>query len=486
MFARLADYFGPLPPEVDTKSVEQKASGDMFVTASYQTASFMSTDYETLIAEGFLKNSAVSACVSALAFAFPEAPLMVKTVGAKPKDVPVTHPLQALIRRPNPQCGEAELMQIVANYLANGGNCYVYKARSGSGNNGRVRELWPFSVGQMWPERPQGIGGLIEWYLYRKPSGETERIPAKDIIHLKWPVIDPWQPWLALAPMRQVFREIDTDNELTTYLKAMIQNDAAPRTILVFPDGTYLSPEQQELIAAQFGLRHGGDKRGGVSVVTGGADVHRMSMNLQELTFDTLRFVPEARICAAFRTPPIIAGLNVGLEHATYSNIEQASKDYTNRLLVPLWHMVASEFESDLVPEFAVDGSLTIDHDLTKVAAMQENADSKNSRAVTAYKEGVMKLNEAREHIGLDGVPDGDVFKAPAPAPMPPGQQPTIDVTPIPPKQLTDQAAKALYTMAVKEMKAKSTEPLEKRMQKAVEGYLAGQYEEWASAGGSE
>jgi HK97 family phage portal protein len=480
MFARLRDYFAPLP------DLEQKAvlSDGMYVTASYQTASFMSTDYDTLITEGFLKNSAVSACVSALAFAFPEPPLQVRTVGpkGKPIDVPTTHPLQQLIRRPNPQCGEAELMQIVANYLGNGGNCYLYKARAG----GRVKELWPFSVGQMWPERPDGIGGLIKNYLYRKPNGETERIPAKDIIHLKWPVIDPWQPWLGLAPMSGVAREIATDNELTTYLKAVIQNDAAPRTILAFPDGTYLSPEQQELIAAQFGIRHGGERRGGVSILTGGADVHRMAMNLQELTFDTLRAVPEARICAAFRTPPIIAGLNVGLEHATYSNIEQASKDYTNRCLVPLWHMVASEFESDLVPEFAADGSLTVDHDLTKVAAMQESADAKRTSAALLYKEGIAMLNESREMTGLDSIgPEGDVFKAAPAPPMPPGQ-PAIDVTPIPPKQLTDQAAKALYVMAVKEMKAKSTEPLEKRMQRAVEGYLQAQYDLYAAQGGAE
>lgn len=401
MFARLVNYFAPLP-DIDQKAI---LDDGMMVTSSYQLASWMDTDYDTLITEGFLKNSAVSACISALAFAFPEPPLMVKNKAEK--EMP-DHALQQLLRRPNPQCGEAELMQIVANYLGNGGNCYIYKARAG----GRVKELWPFSVGQMGPERPDGIGGLIKWYLYRKPNGERDRIPAKDIIHLKWPVIDPWQPWMGISPIRQVVREIDTDNELTTYLKATIQNDAAPRTILAFPDGIYLSPDQQELIAAQFGIRHGGERRGGVSILTGGADVHRMAMNLQELTFDTLRAVPEARICAAFRTPPIIAGLNVGLEHATYSNIEQASKDYTNRLLIPLWHMVASEFESDLVPEFGEAGSLTIDHDLTKVAAMQENADSKYTRAIGGYDKGIMWLNEAREHIGLDAVPDGDTFKA--------------------------------------------------------------------------
>lgn len=476
---KLADLFGPLPPE----PAEQKAymADGMMVTASYQAASWMAGDYESLVAEGFLKNSAFSACVSTFVFAFPEAPLVVKNKAGTDQD---NHPLQQLLRRPTPQCGEAELMQILANYLMVGGNAYVYKARSGAGNNGRVKELWPFSVAQMWPVPPSGIGGLIEYYQYRKPNGETNTIPAKDIIHLKWPVSDPYAPYMGLAPLRLVAREVDTDNEATVYLKALLQNDAAPRTILTFPDGTYLAPEAQELLSAQFGMRHGGDRRGGVSIVTGGATVSRMGMNLQELAFDALRAVPEARICAVCRTPPIVAGLNVGLEHAIYSNIEQASKDYTNRLLVPMWHMVASEFESDLVPEFGVAGSLTIDHDISRVAAMQEDSTAKNSRAVAAYKEGIMMLNEAREHIGLDPVPDGDTFKAPPAPPQMPGQQPVIDVQPVPPRQLTDQAAKALYTMAVKEMKAKSTEPMERRMQRVVHEYLNGQVDDYAAAGG--
>jgi HK97 family phage portal protein len=457
----------------------------MVVTSSYQVAGWTDTgDFNTMLEQGFLKNSAVSACVSALAFAFPEPPLVVSN--AADTDLS-NHPLQQLLRRPTPQCGEAELMQVVANYLANGGNCYLYKARSG-GTSGRVKELWPFSVGQMWPEKPSGIGALIEWYIYRKPDQSIARIPAKDIIHLKWPVIDPYAPYMGFAPLRQVFREVDTDNEATTYLKALLQNDAAPRTVLSFPEGAYLDDNTKAMIATQFGIRHGGDRRGGVSIVTGGAEVTRMGLNLQELAFDAIRAVPEARICAAFRTPPIIAGLNVGLEHATYSNIEQASKDYTNRLLVPLWRMVASELEADLVPEFGEAGSLTITHDLGKVAAMQEDATAKYTRATLVYEKGVAMLNEARDHIGLDPVPDGDTFKqAPAPPPMPGGNgQPVIDVQPMPPRQLTDEAAKALYTLAVKEMKAQSTEPLEKRMQRVVQSYLAGQYSDWAAAGGDE
>lgn len=474
---KLADFFGPLPPE----PVEQKAfmSDGMMVTASYQAASWSNTDYDTLIAEGFLKNAVVSACVSAYVFAFPEPPLVVKN--SAEKELPA-HPLQQLLKRPTPQCGEKELEQIAINYIVNGGNCYLYKARGGGG---RVKELWPFSKGQMWPERPSGIGGLIEWYLYRKPNGETARIPAKDIIHLKWPVIDPYAPWLGLAPMEQVIREIDTDNEATVYLKALLQNDAAPRTILTFPENVYLTEPDQERIAAQFGIRHGGDKRGGVSIVTRGAEVTRMGMNLQELAFDALRAVPEARICAAFRIPPIMVGVNVGLEHATYSNIEQASKDWTNRALVPLWGNVADELTADLVPEFAAEGSLTVTHDLTKVAAMQESADAKYTRATLGYKEGIMKLNEAREHINLDPIgPEGDTFKAAPAPPQMPGQQPVIDVQPVPPRQLTDQAAKALYHFAVKEMKVRSTEPLEKRMVRVLEGYLNGQVDDYAAARG--
>src|SRR5580765_2317656 len=131
MFQRLREYFGPLPVPIQVP--EQKAFLDdgMIITSSFQTPTWTPADYDALVIEGFLKNSAVAACVSALVFAFPEPPLVVSN--AADEDLP-NHPLQQLLNRPNPQSGQAELMQIIANYLALGGNCYVYKVRGGSGS----------------------------------------------------------------------------------------------------------------------------------------------------------------------------------------------------------------------------------------------------------------------------------------------------------------------------------------------------------------
>ena len=52
------------------------------------------------------------------------------------------------------------------------------------------------------------------------------------------------------------------------------------------------------------------------------------------------------------RVPPIIAGLNVGLERSTFANYSEAVTHFTTGTLVPLWRIVASEVEADLEEVF--------------------------------------------------------------------------------------------------------------------------------------
>jgi hypothetical protein len=126
----------------------------------------------------------------------------------------------------------------------------------------------------------------------------------------------------------------------------------------------------------------------------------------------------------------------------------------------------AGELEQDLGADFG--GNLTIEHDLSKVVALQENEDARHTRAVAGWNAGLLQQNEARRMIGLADVPMGDIFKAPAM--LPGGGQPQIiDVTP--------GKARSLL-----EIKAAPGASVERRMEKAVSRYLAQEYEAAAAA----
>jgi HK97 family phage portal protein len=301
--------------------------------AGYQRRQWDDVSWEALSAYG-LGNAAVSQCITTLAFGYNEPPAIIVDVNDEPQP---KHALQALLDRPNPLMSHAELQLYICIYKAIGGNCYLHKVRN---SRGQVIALWPYHMGQMRPV-PSRTAWIeqYEYYPYGMQSIDAERIliPSSEIIHLKWPSVDLAQPWVALPPLRSVAMEVNSDTEMTRYIYALLVNDAVARTVISLPAGSQLNKTQFERMAEQFHIRHGGVKRGGVGILEGGAKLERMALNLQELAIEALRRIPESRIAGALRVPAALAGLYVGLEKMTYSNFQEARRQFTEGTYVPLW-----------------------------------------------------------------------------------------------------------------------------------------------------
>lgn len=366
--------------------------------------SFMQPTFRALTAEGYKGNGAVFACISALAFAFPEPPALVWEETDAGKRPLRAHGLSQLLRKPNPDMGLAELLLYTIVYLAIGGNCYWYKVRSRAG---RVVELWPLNDGQIRPIA--GGTTLIDHYEYDVDEGVPETIAKRDIVHFKW-MPDPLAPHRGLAPLVAVAREVDTDNEATRYLFSLLKNDAMPRVALKIPNDVDLDDDKRKRLKQQFGEDHGGDNRGTVALLEGGLEIERIASNLKELEFNTLRFVPEARICAAFRVPVAVAGMFVGLEKATYSNISEQITFFTERTLVFLWGIIDDKLTSDLLPEFAGKPNEIVEFDLDKVAVLAQKKTTQRQWALDALGKATITKNEFRSVWGLPRDLNGDVY----------------------------------------------------------------------------
>lgn len=459
------------------------------VVEGYQRWGWNDLTFDRINTEAVRSNAAVAACLLALTFKYNEPGIGVIDRNGEPQP---DHPLQALLDRPNPLMSHSELMLYVINYKAVGGNCYLHKVRNRAG---QCIQLWPYHSGLMRPV-PSKTAWIAEYEYCPEgtltPGSDRVRIPASEVIHLKWPLVDLSQPWLAQAPLLAAAREVDTDTEMTRYLYALLMNDAVVRTVLTMPAGSKLNDSQFERLRQQWQGRHGGVNRGGVGIVEGGATISRMALNMQELSMEALRRIPESRIAAAFRVPALLAGLYVGLEKSTYSNFQEARKQLTEDTFVPLWKSDAIEYTQALATAEEYGDDVTVRYDVGKVAALQEAETDKYTRILAAYDGQVVTKNEARAYLGyqkvgeIQATDEGDTFKT-TPVPVVPAQ-PIIDVEPVPPKMLTDStaAAKAIYHAVVADMKARATGPMEKRIERDLDAYFSGQYEDWAVAGGSE
>jgi HK97 family phage portal protein len=356
--------------------------------------------FEALTREGYQKNAVVFACLSALAFDFPEPPLLVYGEDSDDAKALPKHPLRKLIARPNAFMGERELWMYTMVYLGIGGNAYWHKVRNA---RGQVIELWPYHTLAIQPYTDPTTPHWIDHYLHTTADGRQIAVPVKDIVHFKWPSVDMAQPWLAQPPLLAVSAEVGADNEMTLYLQSLMLNDAIPRTILVQNPNRFMSPDEIDRAKNQFMANYGSNKRGGVMILEAGTEIKRLGLDLQEMAFDAMHKVPEKRIAAAFRVPLSVAGIG---DDPTYSNSEEAYSRYIRSTLAPLWKLTDDEVQNSLGDEFGV----WVERDLTKVSALQEDQNQLWGRVNSAFQAGRLTLNQANQLCGLPPVPGGDMY----------------------------------------------------------------------------
>jgi HK97 family phage portal protein len=405
-----------------------------------------------------------------LAFAYPEPRLRVyRDNGTSLEPLP-NHPLSQLLNQPNPQMGQAELLQAIMMFKAISGNAYLYKVRSAAR---KVVELWPLNDSQIVPVA--GKETLISHYEWQdEESGREVKVPAEDIVHFKW-LPDPQYPWRGIAPLVAVARDVDTDNEATKYCFALLANDATPRTVMQLPTGAKVqSKDDADRMRYMFMEKYGGANRGTPAIIDNGATISRLSMNMEELAFEALRRVPEARISAAFRVPAVLAGLNVGLENATYANVEGLRRYLTETTLAPLWRLDADEIGSDLLPEFGGNTGLVVAFDTSGVVALQENVKELRAWANEALRAGGITRNQYLGYLGLPPDPAGDVYLMPmttiaVPAGLPSGSKRLL----LPPRTKAN-ADRRTMMLALIAAQRQNRADVAGRMEAALDGWFGG------------
>jgi HK97 family phage portal protein len=377
------------------------------VTPTWVRSSFIVPTFDRLVSEGYQKNALVAALISVFTFTLPEPPLMAfDGEGEKAQPLP-DHPLRKLLRRPNPIMGEDELWQYTAAYAALGGNAYWVCTLDAVGRPAE-KGAWPYHAGQVRPK--PGGNEWVTGYEFFNGDGEWQDIDLNKyaVVHFKWPLPDPTQPWMAQPPLRSVAGSVDTIAEIDTYIYALLKNNAIPPILVKLPKDREMDKPEKDRFRAQWQAMYGGDKRGGVAILDDGADVSVLGLNLQQLAVDALYRVPETRIAAAFRVPPILAGLLSGLDASTYSNYEQARKSFTQDTLVPLWRAWGAEVESALGERYKIP--VYLHHDLSMVASLQEDVQNKWTRVNTAFMSGLLAFDEARKQLGYEKPADDALF----------------------------------------------------------------------------
>jgi len=319
---------------------------------------------------------------------------------------PIEHPALQLIAQPDPLVmGSLFWAWVVQDYKLFG-NTYIRKIRSST--RGTVTAL------QFLPQdmvRPVGNGtNPLTHYVYTT-DGRSFDIPVSDIIHIRYGR-EPSDIRLGRSPVTAVLREIATDNTASTTAWGLLANGAMP-SLIVGPDAkdasVDLSMDDARQVKRQLHEDLSGDGSGGIVVMTGPYKMDRVSLTPSELALDSVRRVPEERICSALGINPMVLGLGSGLERSTYANYERAQQAAWEDGMVPLLRTISDALTADLLPEYpeTQEGDYIV-FNVDNVRALADDLSAEADRAEKLYKAGIIDRAEAKRIAGLEAMPEDE------------------------------------------------------------------------------
>jgi len=338
---------------------------------------------------------------------YPQAtPRLYRPVDSQQAEPVEDHPVIQLMAQPDPMImGSLFWSWVIQDYKLFG-NTYLRKIRSTT--RGVVTAL------QFLPQdmvRPVGNGvNPLTHYIYTT-DGRSFDIPVSDIIHIRYNR-DPQDIRLGRSPVMAVLREIATDNTASTTAYGLLANGAMP-SLIVGPDAkdqtVDISMDDARQVKRQLHEDLTGDGSGGIVVMTGAYKLDRVSLTPSELALDSVRRVPEERICSAMGINPMVLGLGAGLDRSTYNNFERAQQAAWEDGMVPLLRTLADAITADLLPEYpeTQEGDF-VQYDLETVRALADDLAAEAERAERLYKAGIIDRAEAKRIAGLEAVPEDE------------------------------------------------------------------------------
>ncbi len=244
-----------------------------------------------------------------------------------------SHPVQALLARPNAGQGRAEFLEALYGHLLLSGNAYVEAVLD---EGGAVVELHALR-----PDRISLLPGADGWpaaYDYAV-GGRTHRFHVEGghgaICHLK--SFHPLDDHFGLAPLQAAAVALDVHNSASAWSKALLDNAARPSGAIVYKgsDGSsVLTPDQYDRLVGEMEAHHQGARNAGrPMLLEGGLDWKPMGFSPSDMEFHETKLAAAREIAVAFGVPPMLMGIP---GDATYANYQEANRAFYRLTVLPL------------------------------------------------------------------------------------------------------------------------------------------------------
>ena len=358
-------------------------------------------NYGNYAKEGYGRNAIVNACIRELATGTAAAKFYVQRDTTDGLVEVEGTPLANLIMYPNGTQDFYHWLERLVTYLYVSGNAYILKERSRGNQITGLYLLRPDRVSIM----PSGEG--VKGYSY-EVDGKEYFLKPEDVGHMSFP--NPNGDLYGLSPLPVLTKTINLDLSMTDFAKVFFQNAGVPSGLLKVKR-RLTSQEEATRIRSRWRSSFGGTNNfHSVAVLDDDADYQQMASAPSEMALTDLHNHTESRICSVLGVPPILISANVGLQRSTFSNYREARFSFHSETLEPLIDKIVRFLNYCIGMEMGE----TIAVDLTEMRGFLDDKETINARAAQLFTSGIVTLNEAREMVGEDALPDGEVRRLPA------------------------------------------------------------------------
>lgn len=343
-------------------------------------------EYADFSREGYRQNPVAFRAVRMIAEAAASVPLLLYS-GAREIE---THPLLALLARPNSGCDGASLFEAWYSHLLIAGNAFLEAVEL---------DGMPVALQTLRPDRMRVVAGERGWpqaLVYelgqtRVTYDQTAEHPP--LLHLS--LFHPTNDHFGLSAFEPAAAAIDIHNASSQWSKALLDNAARPSGALVYrSEGVGRLPEEEfkRLKAELEESFSGAANAGRPLLLEGGLDWKALSLSPQDMDFLNAKHAAARDIALALGVPPMLLGIP---GDNTYANYREANLVFWRQTVVPLVTKTARALTNWLARRW--DTSLRLEPDLDQVPALSAEREALWARVSSA---DFLSDAEKREAVG--------------------------------------------------------------------------------------
>lgn len=381
----------------DAAMVEAKASaaGRVLAMSGAGRVAWSPRDVVSLTRAGFSANPIGFRAVRLIAEAAAALPVILQDEVRRYE----THPVLALLARPNAGQGRAELLEALFGQLLLTGNGYL-EAVADDG--------LPVEMHVLRSDRMSVVPGADGWpvgYEYMV-NGRKHRFNVVEgispICHIK--SFHPQDDHYGFSALQAAASAIDVHNAASRWSKALLDNAARPSGAIVYrgADGqSSLSADQYDRLLGEMETQHQGARNAGrPMLLEGGLDWKPMGFSPSDMEFQKTKEAAAREIAVAFGVPPMLLGIP---GDATYANYQEANRAFYRLTVLPLATRVLSAVATWL-SDYAGE-EVALRPDLDQIPALSAERDAQWRRVSEA---AFLTDAEKRSLLGLPAWEVGD------------------------------------------------------------------------------